>query len=374
MDIVIGSVLIAVVISIMTYIYCIYPQFDDPFLLRYELKTLTMSLAAVGIIMGLTVVLYEVFYPKIPWVWYYVVSQCAGITWMLLTIVSPQRRMKDKDEEIQSQQMDRVKRISMKRTITLEEVHIDLRDQWQKTITTKHGYQGFASFLAEQFSVEVLQKSAHSVFLRFLFLKFGDSMAECLRFFDVLYVFLKSSEFAIFAQNLLFVTEYVQLKEVIVADEGFKSMIGEEYAQKHRLELPPELALSVIAEKFKEARKSKQNKHDEDVMQVLFYNAMRELYIKYIEVNTAPLEINKSSRKRANIQSVFQIGASTVNVKQILNVMETAVDEIIVLITGAAMRYNPEDAEKKRGHFHVQSLTEDHDLGEMLENANIVQM
>ena len=71
-------------------------------------------------------------------------------------IVSPKRWVRNENAEIEASQMDRVLRVSMKRAVTVEDVHSDVRQQWQQAIQTKHGYEGFANFLAEQFSVEVL--------------------------------------------------------------------------------------------------------------------------------------------------------------------------------------------------------------------------
>jgi len=232
-------------------------------------------------------------------------------------------KVQTKNEEVESQQIERIKkRSTVLRTVTVEDVHNDLRKLWQNTIATKHGFESFANFLAEQFSVE----------------------------------------------NLLFITEYCQLKKAIVKDDAFRKLIDADNVDQHTLKLPDQLTLSLTTQRFNEKARDV-DKEDEAEMKSIIFDAMKELYTKYI-ISTAPLEINISSRQRANIHAVFQNRSAFVTVAMILDVMEVAVDDVISLITGASMRYNPDSMEMKRKHFHVQSMTIDLEVDQILQQVS----
>ena len=109
--------------------------------------------------------------------------------------------------------------------VTLVDMRADVQSKWTHKISTKYGYESFANFLAEQLSVEVL-----SVYI-------CDRKCYLISFNSLLYMLLHLT----MIQNLLFITEYVQLKGLIVEDEWFKCHIGEEVTERYRLELPPEL-------------------------------------------------------------------------------------------------------------------------------------
>ena len=74
----------------------------------------------------------------------------------------------------------------------------------------------------------------------------------------------------------------------------------------------------------------------------IFHSSMRALYQKYVEVDCAPLEINISSRRRIRITKSLGKEVSTECVEEILNAMGCAVEEIISLLTEAAIRYATE--------------------------------
>merc|ERR1712136_345137 len=106
-----------------------------------------------------------------------------------------------------------------------------------------------------------------------------------------------------------------------------------------------------IAEKFKEARSTNvQNTEttndgddDNDGVITAFIATMKTMYIKYIEAGNAPLEINISSRQRRRIQQVVEKQSGLTMIKSILKLLESAVEEITTLLTGSAMRFNPND-------------------------------
>merc|ERR1712087_98989 len=86
-----------------------------------------------------------------------------------------------------------------------------------------------------------------------------------------------------------------------------------------------------------------------------FSQAMQALFDKYIDPDKAPLEINISSRKRMHIQSVLTKHLTIGEMQNVLEVMESAVDEVIGLLTGAAMRFAMLEHRKEHGDTEVET-------------------
>lgn len=86
---------------------------------------------------------------------------------------------------------------------------------------------------------------------------------------------------------------------------------------------------------------------DDDAMKEvdIFHLSMRAFYQKYIEVDCAPLEINISSRRRLKVKEAFEKEITSEFVEGILDAMGCAVEEIISLLTDAAIRYATERSE-----------------------------
>lgn len=221
--------------------------------------------------------------------------------------------------------------ISLQKGIPLAEIRFDVRSEWEELISTKHGYESFANFLAEQFSVE----------------------------------------------NLLFITEFSQLIDVVMENEKLKSLIETESVQRHRLTLPAELPLSMLAERLQQnARNVKQiddtrnDTENRDGMESMdgccdctkkngnkemesIYASLKALYQKYIEYDCAPLEINISSRKRGNITEAFTKELDRKSMEEIVDAMGLAADEIVSLLTEAAIRHSSVSERKKTDESSV---------------------
>ena len=73
---------------------------------------------------------------------------------------------------------------------------------------------------------------------------------------------------------------------------------------------------------------------------------MKELYLKYIDSDFAPLEINIASKQRKKIESAFGQPWIESDCKEIMTLMEGAVEEIIKLMTEAAIRFSSLDRER----------------------------
>ena len=133
-------------IIFMVSVWSRYPQFEDPYFIRHELK-MTFMMMAVAVILIIGTIILWMFYGS-PWQWTFVVAQFTLCLFMYLMIVYPKRKLMDYNTRI-------TKRVSLQKRITLEVVHDVVRMEWEELIATKHGFESFANFLAEQFSVEV---------------------------------------------------------------------------------------------------------------------------------------------------------------------------------------------------------------------------
>eukprot|EP00484_Ammonia_sp_Unknown_P020546 CAMPEP_0197044160 /NCGR_PEP_ID=MMETSP1384-20130603/20277_1 /TAXON_ID=29189 /ORGANISM="Ammonia sp." /LENGTH=131 /DNA_ID=CAMNT_0042475563 /DNA_START=81 /DNA_END=472 /DNA_ORIENTATION=+ len=111
---------------------------------------------------------------------------------------------------------------------------------WSQIAENKDGYEEFANFLESEFSVE----------------------------------------------NILFVTEYIQFKHVLMDNEQICAQI-QELELEFDLNIPDSIPLSEIANEFNE-------NNGEDTEQC-FYACSRKLYTKYIDSSQALMEVNISS-------------------------------------------------------------------------------
>ena len=60
------------------------------------------------------------------------------------------------------------------------------------------------------------------------------------------------------------------------------------------------------------------------------------------DLDNAPFEINISSRKRKGIQQVMEKQSGVLMIKSILKLLESAMEDIKSLLTGSAMRFDPD--------------------------------
>ena len=94
--------------------------------------------------------------------------------------------------------------------------------------------------------------------------------------------------------------------------------------------------LSAIAEGFEEKMKESETA---DGLKKVYFESMTELYLKYIDPE-APLEINIGSRQRKKLQFVFAQKWEDSECKELMSLMESAAEEIVKLMTEAAIRYS----------------------------------
>lgn len=74
----------------------------------------------------------------------------------------------------------------------------------------------------------------------------------------------------------------------------------------------------------------------------MFFESMRELYVKYVERNVAPLEINIPCEIRNDIAVVLapDTNESDINIHFIVIKMERAIENIAQLMSDTAIRYS----------------------------------
>ena len=73
----------------------------------------------------------------------------------------------------------------------------------------------------------------------------------------------------------------------------------------------------------------------------VFFESMKEIYLKYISETEAMLEINISSKHRRKIDVIFEGNGKGLDMRAVMKVMESAaVKEIIQLLTEAAIRFS----------------------------------
>ena len=164
-------------------------------------------------------------------------------------------------------------------------------------------------------------------------------------------------------QSLLFITEYVQLKRAMMENKGVRRKIGVHSEIKFDLVLPPELPVCfqvksslvhVVLSTYLPLNHSVHFAHSVTKSSAIVERfktlsrymgasviAMREVYEKYIERNVAPLEINIPCQMRKDLQSVLDPdkGDSERNIQMIVIKMECAVENVVQLMSDAAMRY-----------------------------------
>lgn len=86
---------------------------------------------------------------------------------------------------------------------------------------------------------------------------------------------------------------------------------------------------------------------------------MKRLYLKYIDEIEAPLEINIAARMRQNLQSIFTETRDTMDMKETMQLMESAVEEIVHLMTEAAIQFSLlEDAKRFSIHNAGRSMSD----------------
>ena len=170
--------------------------------------------------------------------------------------------------------------------------------EWREIIATMDGYEQFAAFLQKEFSTE----------------------------------------------NILFVTEYVQLKHELIKVEKYKNMIEDELKLDYDLSLPSDIPQSIISKEFRNAinkcEPETSNGHTNTSTDVVVLNGLYGMYKKYIDSSTATMGVNISSYTRNNLTALFKNNSNKeFEINKIFCGMETAVQEISYLMKDSTARF-----------------------------------
>eukprot|EP01084_Bolivina_argentea_P216006 366895_1 len=190
--------------------------------------------------------------------------------------------------------------ISQSTDMSMMELTVQKSIRLQDLVSTDDGYQQFCSFLQREWSVE----------------------------------------------NMLFVTEYVQLKQILLQKSVFREIIKERLGLEYMVNLPVSTPTSIIVKRFSEFI------HNEDITDA-FIQATYELYNKYMD-ESAALQVNICYDTRNKLSNVFRrlINKSEEPIsendsddsidsvmKRILPPFEVAVGEISFLMEDSYVRF-----------------------------------
>eukprot|EP01083_Nonionella_stella_P115148 341060_1 len=258
-------------ICVSVFFWRKYPKFADTRLIRREITILIILLLA-----NLCIVPLFSFIQVISSIH---LSQFGAMSMsMLLTVVLYVMVMYPQSAEIRNRDA-----IRKKRTKTDE-----LQVSWQELVSTKEGYESFIAFLGKEFSTE----------------------------------------------NLLFITEYVQLKEAMLRQER----LAQKMKLHYDLHLPDKLPISDIVAEFTDKIKEIDMANDTKMNEIC-WSAMNRIYVKYIHSELSDLEVNISSRRRRDIERVYENTKKEKTIENIMDPMEKCVIEISRLINDSRSRF-----------------------------------
>eukprot|EP01083_Nonionella_stella_P166367 556032_1 len=252
-----------------------YPKFADTRLIRKEISILLILLAIFLSLVPLFSVFQIIF--SVPLSQFGVIFMAIGLTIILCLMV------------MYPQSAETRKRKALHKTIPKSEA---LQISWQALVSTKEGYESFMDFLVKELSTE----------------------------------------------NLLFITEYVQVKEAMLSKETLAHKIINVLNLAYRLQLPDTLPVSATATEFVD-KINTTDVSDETQVNETCWEAMDGIYVKYIDAHLADLEVNISSRRRRDITRVYENTKKDKTVENIMGPMEKCVVEISALLNDSRSRF-----------------------------------
>eukprot|EP01083_Nonionella_stella_P144261 450078_1 len=261
---------------VSTFFWRKYPKFADTWLIRKEITILLILLGSALASVPLFSVFQLIF--SVPLSQFGTILFSIFMTLILFVMV------------MYPQSAETRKRRALKEKITQSEA---LQISWQALISTKQGYETFMEFLGNELSTE----------------------------------------------NLLFITEYVQVKVAMLRKETLAHKIEHtDLNLEYRLELPDKLPMSAIATEFTDKINAIDMTNDGKV-NAICWGAMNRIYVKYIHADLADLAVNISSRRRTDIERVYENTKKEKTVENIMGSMERCVIEISQLLNDSRSRF-----------------------------------
>ena len=284
-DYIFGYILIWFIPHLIIGIRCWrkYPRFNDDLGIRKEIKY-TMRLCLLFVVSLIIASVFQNFVYSQLRAMLLIITQIACTIYSYILVIYPQRANESNQEYH--------KMLRKQSTVG------DRVVEWKEIVSTIDGYEQFASFLEREFSME----------------------------------------------NLLFVTEYVQLKHAITKIEKYHTTIHSQLGLDYFLTLPSEVPKSIIAKEFEDkiSGLSSESVQGSDTCKMV-YNGVKALYTKYIDSRTANMEVNISSTAKYNMAILFKSDGDSqmtqMDINQILVAMETAVKEISHLMNDSTSRF-----------------------------------
>eukprot|EP01083_Nonionella_stella_P278299 946391_1 len=279
---------------VSTFFWRKYPKFADTWLIR---KEITILLTLLGACLAL-VPLFSVFQVIFSIPLYSLRSILLSIFLILILYVMVRY----------PQSAETRQRKALKEKLTLSEA---LEISWQALVSTKQGYESFMTFLANELSTE----------------------------------------------NLLFITEYVQVKVAMMRKETLAHKIENDLNLEYGLQLPDTLPVSAIVTEFTDKINEIDMTNDTDV-NAICWGAMNRIYVKYIHADLADLEVNISSRRRREIERVYENTKKEKTIESIMGPMERCVIEISILLNDSRSRFGEESVFSELAYEVKRSGTE----------------
>eukprot|EP01083_Nonionella_stella_P167161 561089_1 len=252
-----------------------YPNFNDNLFIRKEM-TITVGIFAVFPVIAIMIVLaltvFGVAFHEVSAIAVVITSFTMSIIgWM--TLKYPQKLFtKTQQNQLPNADVKNKPKMSL-----------------HKVLATQEGFESFANFLELEFSIE----------------------------------------------NILFVTEYVQLKHAMLRNETLNDKIVNELQLEYEFNLPDSIPLSLIVSEFGDAMEERSVDLD---LNYIVYHAINQIFCKYIR-RYAALEVNISSAVRYNLENMFLVETTENQIECVLPLMEAAVVEVSSLMSDSLYRF-----------------------------------
>ena len=265
------------------YFWTKFPQILDTLLIRKEISFALkiLSMFPLALIIGIILQFINIIDPIISLCIMLIVLELA-ITFVFFILV-PYASIKQSNGYMSTELM-------MASTLESQTSNKDI--SWQDVIKTNDGFEQFTCFLEREFAVE----------------------------------------------NILYLCEYIQLKQVMIQKEALRNIIENDLELTYSLILPETIPKSIIAKRLSEFI------HNESIKQA-YIEACAQLFIKYIDPSTASLEVNIDSQLRYKLFTAFQIlseendYSDTKCIGMIMPLLEQCCNQISMLINDSSNRF-----------------------------------
>jgi len=298
------------------YYWRSFPVFEDVLYIREEIRIFILTTIVVFVIYLGGAIIYAVDYEhKVTYVMTNVlVMEFVLCFQMSLMILYPQYKLRrDPNERRLSEMM-----AGSESPSTSEDPKYR---SWQGIIQTDDGYEQFAKFLEHEFSTE----------------------------------------------NIMFITEYLGVKNRMKQNETLNTIITEKdisYNLKLPSAAPQCRTLHANLSELNLSNFSSKPKSEEDIAletktnQDIALQSLKRIYYRYIDPSKAVLQVNISYRTRRQLQAVFHVeDGEEIPFDRAMALLETAIVEISKLMNDSYHRFRETRVFKKLSHYQTSPRT-----------------